>query len=202
MPKKDYLFALIVGFITALFFRLILLNTATQLAYGGIRLPLWSLFIILPAAQYTAYLIALRFFQRFATLRELGRFGIVGLMNFSVDTGIVSELRTRTGISIEDPRIIWLLLVGTSIAILNSYFWQRTWTFREKAPPSRKEFMLFVFVTLVGIGINIGFAYITILSLSPLGLFTEPRLLVVSKVAATAISLFWNFFGYKFFVFA
>ncbi len=202
MPKKDHLFPVVIGLITAFFFRLILLNTLTPLRYGGIHLPLWSLFIIFPIGQYTAYLVALKFFQRLPTFRELGRFGIVGIMNFSVDTGIVSELRTRAGISVEDPRIVWLLLTATSIAILNSYFWQRTWTFREKAPPSRKEFMLFVFVTLVGIAINTGFAYATILSLSPLGLFTEPRLLVVSKVAATAISLFWNFFGYKFFVFA
>jgi hypothetical protein len=48
MFKKDYIYAGVIGFITAFFASLIFINSETPLGYGSVKLPLWSLFIILP----------------------------------------------------------------------------------------------------------------------------------------------------------
>jgi len=199
--RNDCNIAAVIGFITAVFITPILVFSETPLAYGSVSLPIWSLFLILPIGEYVAYIIASKLFSHVMALRQLGRFGIVGLMNFSVDTGIVYTLQYYTGISLDDPRILYLFVVSGSLAIVNSYFWQRTWTFSEKAPPSTKEFIGFLMITLLSIGINSGVAFWAGTFLLRLDIIAESRVLGASKIIATAVSLFWNFFGYKLFVF-
>lgn len=201
MFKKDFVYAAIIGFITAVFLTPILIYSETPLAFGSFILPFWALFIILPAGEYAAYVVASSLFSQIAALKQLGRFGIVGLMNFCVDTGIVYMLQHYTGIGINDNRIIYLFLISTSIAIVNSYFWQRTWTFSETAPPSTKEFIGFVLVTLGSIVINSSVAFFAGRFLLQINIIAASRVLGLSKIIATAISLIWNFLGYKFFVF-
>ena len=199
--RNDCNIAAVIGFITAVFITPILVFSETPLAYGSVSLPIWSLFLILPIGEYVAYIIASKLFSHVMALRQLGRFCIVGLMNFSVDTGIVYTLQYYTGISLDDPRILYLFVVSGSLAIVNSYFWQRTWTFSEKAPPSTKEFIGFLMITLLSIGINSGVAFWAGTFLLRLDIIAESRVLGASKIIATAVSLFWNFFGYKLFVF-
>lgn len=201
MLKKDFLYAAIIGFITAIFATPIFIYSETPLAYGSFGLPLWSLFVILPVGEYIAYTIASGLFSHITALRQLGRFGIVGGMNFSVDTGIVYTLQRYTGIATIDPKIIYLFIFASVIAIINSYFWQRTWTFAEKAPPSPKEFMGFVTITVLGIAINTTVAFMVANVLTNLHIVAATRILAASKIAAITVSLFWNFLGYKFFVF-
>lgn len=199
--RNDYTIAAIIGFITAVFVTPILVFSDTPLAYNGFSIPLWSLFIILPVGEYVAYVIASKLFSHITALRQLGRFGIVGLMNFSVDTGIVYTLQYYTGIGLDDPRILYLFVASGAVAIVNSYFWQRTWTFSEKTAPSSKEFIGFLVVTLLSIAINSGVAFLAGNFILRLDVIAEGRVLGASKVIATAVSLFWNFFGYKLFVF-
>lgn len=193
--KKDYWYAAVVGLITAFFIRLIFINSELPLP-----IPFWSLFIILPILEFVAYVVASRLFAHILALKQLGRFGIVGLMNFSVDTGILTSLSIATGI-FSGPRLTPLNIVSGTIAILNSYFWQRTWTFSEKAPPSKKEFFFFIFITVIGIGLNTLLVILLTVIIPPFEYLTPTRLEVVAKVGATLVSLFWNFFGYKFIVF-
>ena len=201
MLKKDFISAAVVGFITAVFMIPILVFSETPLAYSDLTLPLWSLFLIVPIGEYAAYIVASKLFSHITALKQLGRFGIVGLMNFCVDTGIVYTLQYYTGIGINDPRILYLFVMSASVAIVNSYFWQRNWTFSEKAPPTAKEFMGFLFVTILSIGINSGVAFVVGNILLGLNVIAASRVLGASKVIATVVSLFWNFFGYKFIVF-
>jgi len=200
MFKKDSVYALVIGLITAFFASLILINTATPLRIGSIDLPLWTLFITLPIVEYIAYVIASGLFSHVLALKQLGRFGIVGLMNFSVDVGILSALSARTGIY-GGVAIIPLNMISVVVAIINSYYWQRNWTFAEKAPPTRKEFTKFVVITLIGIAINSLLVYFFLEFVMPGGVLTPARLEVVAKIGATVVSLFWNFLGYKFLVF-
>lgn len=199
--RNDYYIAAVVGFVTAVFVTPILIFSDTPLAYGDFTLPLWSLFVILPFGEYVAYSIASGLFSHIIALKQLGRFGIVGLMNFSVDTGIVYTLQYYTGIGIDNPRILYLFVISGSVAIVNSYFWQRNWTFSEKALPTAKEFMGFLIVTIFSIGINSGVAFVAGNILLGLDVIAASRVLGASKVIATIISLFWNFAGYKLFVF-
>jgi len=201
MFKKDYLYAGIIGLITAFFGRLLLINNEVTLAYGGFSLPLWSLFVILPVAEYIAYIIASRLFSHILFLKQLGRFGIVGLMNVCVDIGIATTLRRAYDIDPKSAEMLPILVIASAIAIVNSYFWQRMWTFAEKAPPSSKEFITFVIVTLIGLGLNTAVSVAIIQGVGALSVLSPDRIVTISKIAATAVSLFWNFLGYKFIVF-
>ncbi|MEK7631099.1 MAG: GtrA family protein [Patescibacteria group bacterium] len=201
MFKKDYLYAAVIGLVTAFFGRLLLINNEVTLAYGGFSLPLWSLFIILPIAEFVAYIIASKLFSHILFLKQLGRFGIVGLMNVCVDIGIATTLRRAYEIDPKSAEMLPILVVASAIAIINSYFWQRMWTFAEKAPPSSKEFIAFVVVTLVGLGLNTVVSVAIIHGVGALDALSADRILTISKIAATAVSLFWNFLGYKFIVF-
>lgn len=204
MFKKDFLYAGFIGLITAFFATPILYYSADQswtFTAGPISFPIWWLFIALPVLEYLGYMIAAKLFSHISALRQLGRFGIVGLMNFCTDTGIATFLTTWFGVDPESRDVIPFLVVGTTVAILNSYFWQRSWTFGEKKPPSRREFIGFVVVTLVGLVINTTVTFLAIHAVASIGLSNNAEILTVAKVAATAISLFWNFLGYKFFVF-
>ncbi|KKU50686.1 MAG: hypothetical protein UX74_C0042G0004 [Parcubacteria group bacterium GW2011_GWA2_47_10b] len=58
MLKKDYWYAAIIGLITAFFARLILLNNATTLAFGGILISPWWLFVLFPVGEMIAYIVA------------------------------------------------------------------------------------------------------------------------------------------------
>jgi putative flippase GtrA len=201
MFRKDYVYAGVIGFITAIFLMPILIYSETPLAFGGVTIPLWALFIVLPLGEYAAYVVASQLFSQITALKQLGRFGIVGLMNFSIDTGIVYMLQHYTGIELQDRRMLYLFIISTSTAIVNSYFWQRTWTFSETKAPTAKEFMGFLIVTLLSIVINSSVAFLAAQSLLGLNILAESRVLGASKIIATAVSLFWNFLGYKFFVF-
>ncbi len=202
MFKKDYLYAGVIGIVTAFFGRLLLINNEVSLAYGSFSLPLWSLFLILPIAEFFAYIIASKLFSHILFLKQLGRFGIVGLMNVCVDIGIATTLRRAYNIDpLNITDMLPVLMLASSIAIVNSYFWQRMWTFAEKAPPTRKEFIAFVVVTLIGLGVNTAVSFVIIYSVGAFGVLSADRVLTISKIAATAVSLFWNFLGYKFIVF-
>jgi putative flippase GtrA len=201
MFKKEYLYTLLSGLITAFFAVVILINTEISfIKIAWISIPIGALFIILPIGEYVGYLVASRLFASRAGLKQLAKFGIVGVMNFSVDTGILTTLSHKTGI-FEGTGLIPLNIISSAIAIVNSYFWQRRWTFTEKAPPTRREFFTFVAVTVIGIILNSFIVFVLTTAINPFDGFTPARLEVAAKIAATMISLFWNFLGYKFIVF-
>ena len=204
MFKKDFVLAGVIGFITAVFATPILYysnDSSWVFSRFGISFPIWYIYIILPFAEYIGYIVASKLFSHILALRQLGRFVITGLMNFCVDAGSGIFLSQLFQIDIKSDGFIPFLVFTSEIAIVNSYLWLRTWTFGEKTKPTRKEFIAFLMVTLVGLGINITATKIAIHSFGVFNLANSAQLLSVSKVAATAISLFWNFLGYKFFVF-
>ena len=200
MTKKDYKIIALLGFITAVFLSVILVNTSIHLSFRGYTFPLWTLYFLLPFLEISAYAIASRFFRHFAVLRQAGRFGIVGFMNFSIDTGILSFLSRMTGIY-KGIGIIPLNLISVTIAIFNSYFWNRSWTFENQANPSGKEFYKFLAITIGGIFINSALVYVFTTYIPPFGGVTPERLEILVKIASVSVALFWNFLGYKLIVF-
>ena len=203
MVKKDFVFAAVIGLVTAAFASPLLYfaNDRNLIVRGfGFEVSVLWLFVVLPVAEYIGYIIASKLFSHVLILRQLGRFGIVGVMNFCVDTSIVTIFAELRGIDPETSAIIPYLIFATSVAIVNSYFWQRSWTFAEKAPPSRKEFIGFVMITVLGIAINTTVTFILLSTFAKL-FANNAQLISVAKIGATGISLFWNFLGYKFFVF-
>jgi len=127
---------------------------------------------------------------------------VIGFMNTAIDFAVLNLLMWATGIY--SGRWIFLLNIGSvMVAVFNSYFWNKYWTFKARdAKETKKEFLQFVLVTLVGMLINssIVFGITTIVPLNFLGIGKEVWA-NLAKVAATGFSLIWNFIGYKFIVF-
>ncbi len=135
---------------------------------------------------------------------QLAKFAVVGAMNTAVDFAVLNFLLWATGIY-SGRWIILLNAIAFTAAVINSYIWNKFWTFRAEettqAGVVTKEFSQFLIVSLIGMGINSGIVYGITTFIPPI-LGIGPEFWAnFAKLAATGASLVWNFIGYKFIVF-
>jgi putative flippase GtrA len=132
--------------------------------------------------------------------KQIVKFGIVGAINTGVDLGILNILIFTTGIT---SGIGFTLFKGISfiIAVTNSYFLNKLWTFKVAPNRDFKELIKFLLVGIVGLIINVATASIIVnLIKSPTGI--SPQLWAnIGAIAAVFVAMTWNFCGYKFLVF-
>ncbi len=129
------------------------------------------------------------------------KFAIIGGFNTVVDFGILNLLSWGTGIT-SGNGLIPLNIISFSVAVVNSYVLNKRWTFHDQATgDTGRKFSLFLLVSLIGVVINTVVLRIVTTNIDPMFDLSPQLWLNVGKAAATAISLVWNFVGYKFFVF-
>ncbi|MBU1563790.1 GtrA family protein [Patescibacteria group bacterium] len=138
------------------------------------------------------------FSQKF--IKQFSKFVVIGFINTALDFAILNLLMWWTGIY-SGSWIILLNIVSFSIAVFNSYFWNKYWTFKDKDKIEAKEFSQFVIVTLIGLAINSSIIFEVTTLISPMFGLSPELWANLAKAAATGFSLIWNFAGYKFFVF-
>lgn len=121
-------------------------------------------------------------------VRQFVKFGLVGASSTVIDWGIYLLL-TRFG------HLYYLMakILSFAVAVLNSYYWNRRWTFRSQDPQKLREFIKFLSIAFVGVVVNATIMYIAVEYL---------RLRdVYGLVIATAVVTFWNFLANKFYTF-
>ena len=145
-------------------------------------------------------------------VRQFGKFVIVGVINTGVDFLVLNIEIKITGIT-SGGSIFILNAISFSIATVNSYFLNKFWTFQDKGQTGQTaKFSQFLAVSFVGIVINSAIVYLMTTFITPFFGISAILALVagknvnqlwanVTKLAATAISLIWNFIGYKIWVF-
>ncbi len=137
-------------------------------------------------------------------IRQFSKFVVIGLMNTAIDFSILNLLMWQTGIY-KGKWIILLNAIAFTVAVINSYFWNKYWTFRAKEADEpgeiAKEFSQFIVVTLIGLAINSGIVYGVTTFIPPFFGLSLELWANLAKAAATGLSLIWNFIGYKFIVF-
>lgn len=116
------------------------------------------------------------------------KFIIVGVANFLVDLGILTLLNSVFG---------WPLLLSNTISyscgVINSFLLNQYWTFKQKQKFISGNFLKFVLVNLLSLGINNLAIYI-------LGeLYGMEN--IWAKLIATMFSFIVNFAGSKLFIF-
>lgn len=123
------------------------------------------------------------------------RFALIGGINTVIDFGILFFL-VFIGLDKIPSNFI-----STSVAFIFSFFANKTFTFKSKGGNAKREFGLFIAVTIFGLWV---LQPIVISAMSAaLASFTvaEPAILFIAKLAATLVSLVWNYIMYSRFVF-
>lgn len=202
MKKLDLLLALIIGEVCAWLMWLIAKNLAIEVpAIGAVSQYLNYLPVIFPLLCAVGLVIAHILSKAIAVIYQVAKFVLVGGMNFLIDMGVLNFLVFYTGIAAGAAQSGFKAL-SFSVAVINSYFWNKFWTFkRESTEGAGKEFLQFLIVSVIGFGINLSIDYAVVNMISPFGGVGEKTWAQFGALVAAVISLFWNFLGYKFVVF-
>ncbi len=188
---RDYRLVLVVGFLVGW----LVLVPAKNLGYA-LSAPLVTGSVV----GFTLFApLALWILKRLArswdVLERFGKFAAVGTLNSLIDIAVLNALIGVTGIVV-GWWFVGFKCVSFVVAKVNSYFWNKFWTFESRTKVSIKEYLTFTAFTLVGAGINIGVASILVNVVgSPAGM--DPKWWVnISAVIAIFIGLTWNFLTY------
>lgn len=123
------------------------------------------------------------------------RFGIVGTINTALDFGILFIL-THFGLPTLAANFI-----STTTAFSFSFFANKHFTFRSSGGNLRRQVGLFLAVTLFGLWVLQPIVIVVVQALVR-GMHLDPALsLFIAKLAATGVSLVWNYLFYSRLVF-
>ena len=132
---------------------------------------------------------------------QLSKFGLVGVANTVVDLGIYNLFIFITDIS-TGYLISVFKCFSVLAAIINSYMWNKFWSFDKKETGNlSEEFTQFLLISLIGLLLNVGItSFVVNVVGAPSGV-ADKTWANVGGLAASILVLTWNFVGYKFFVF-
>ena len=131
-------------------------------------------------------------------IQQFVKFGMVGVLNTAIDFLTLNFLTYATNIY-QGNGLIPLNGAAFLAATAHSYFWNRAFVF-GRSGTSHTRFLPFLVITLTGGLLNtLVLRFAVDLELTT-GL-SRLQHLNAAKLMATAVSMVWNFLGYKFFVF-
>ena len=199
--KSDILSSLILGELVAVFLLLISKNLEHDIPILDILVKSkWLVFFLVPLLATFGVYSTFRLGRRNPLFFQFGKFLTIGLSNTSIDFGILNLLMFLTNI---ESGYIYSLFKAVSflVAVINSYFWNKFWTFENTGTAIGKEVLQFITISGIGFGINVIVASFIVNVIGSVG-GISPRLWAnIGAFAAILISVFWNFTGYKFIVF-
>ncbi|MBU0546669.1 GtrA family protein [Patescibacteria group bacterium] len=197
MKKRDFIASIIIGEVCGLIIFFI----------AGPLIPLsfkkfTNLFpIILPILSVLGVWFISLFETKMPVIFQAGKSFLVGILNTFIDLGILTILMEKFQIFVG---LYYVLFKATSFAVatLNSYFWNRTWTFEKKGSGTNlKETSKFYLITAGGFLINLAVSSFFVNFLGPMFGITAKLWAYVGAIAAVFLGFIWNFVGYKFIVF-
>ena len=135
------------------------------------------------------------------TLNQLWKTLVTNASSAGIDYGILFLLSELTGIT-RGNWIIPLNAVSFTIATLNSYHFNKNWSFGDRSEFEHgKKFSLFLIVSIIAVVINTTIVRVVTTNVHPWFNLSPIIWLLASKSMASIFSFSWNFFGYKFIVF-
>ncbi|MDW3197570.1 MAG: GtrA family protein [Cytophagales bacterium] len=113
-------------------------------------------------------------------LFKLLKFGLVGLSGMAIDFGATYLLK-------EHAKLHKYIAngVGFSLAATNNFYWNKVWTFEDTNVEVTQQYLSFVIVSLIGLGIN-----------TLVLIVLEKRMEVnfyFAKIVAIMVVVLWNF---------
>lgn len=123
------------------------------------------------------------------------KFGVVGASGFVIHGGLLYLLRDVVGINQFVANIIGFIAAASS-----NYFLNRWWTFRSKEKQMGVEYLKFILVSVVGLGINSGTLWVMSQLVPEWTGEGDPRFYLL-WIVAVGVTTMWNFFGNMLFTF-
>jgi putative flippase GtrA len=210
LEKKDLTFGFLAGFLIGLLF-LPVLNAAKPALFSQINLFIIPFFLI---ATPLGLAIANTLGKKMPIIWQIGKFGVTGILNALVDLGFLTlitlVLRNYFFIDSESIAIKFMPFItfyslykalSFIIANINSYYWNKHWTFQKNGSQKKSSFMQFFIVSLIGFITNVLAASLAF-KLAAMSIhFNTDQAGLIGAVAGSVFGLAWNFMGYKFIVF-
>lgn len=195
MKKSDAIIAAIIGFINGTVFYGISKVVEIEIPY------LWLLPLVFPPLAVLVMFVVSLIGKRFLAILQVARFFLVGTLNTFVDLGILNGLILISGIA-AGPFYSVFKGISFLIATLNSYLWNKHWTFGKRGEVfAPKEYSKFLIVVIIGFFINVGIASFVVNIIGPqFGMGTK-MWANVGAFTAVLVAWIWNFLGSKFVVF-
>ncbi|MGH7886172.1 MAG: GtrA family protein [Thermodesulfobacteriota bacterium] len=203
MTKRDYINSIIVGEIIALFFLILLFTLRAEIPEKLTFILELRLFFpfIFPLLGFAVINISSSIGKRWFIVSQLGKFCFVGLSNFMVDFGILNLLIYFTG---HDKGILFSVFKGISFifALINSYTWNKFWTFESVETKSVfRQFLKFFSVISAGLVVNVAIASFVVNKYGSSVAVSSTLWANFGALISLVFTVLWNFFGLRFFVF-
>lgn len=208
MNKKDYIFGVSAGLLIGVL-ALPVIKAVKPAIYGKFALLIVPFFLIgTPFGLIVANYIG----RKISVIWQIGKFGVIGVLNTLVDWGVLAILifsfRKYLSIDSKDLFIAGIAFyslykaVSFIVANINSYYWNKYWTFASGvAEKTKTEFLQFFLVSILGFAINVGIATYVFDYIHPVGGLNFDQWGIIGAAIGSVVGLGWNFIGYKFIVF-
>jgi putative flippase GtrA len=204
MRRRDILACLILGEASALILcSLALFWNLPESLLLGTRLAL----VGAPLGALGVVYLGVRLGRRWSFLGSGSKFVVVGGSNTFIDLGILNLFMYATGV-VAGPLYAIFKAAGFVVAVVNSYLWNRNWSFASwrdnglRTPTGwGKQFSVFTLVTTAGLVLNTGVATLLVLLGPPTPVFSSLQWANAAAVLALIVSTLWNFFAYRSLVF-
>jgi len=196
VSKKDYFLVAIIGFVSGLLILPIVKNINFNLtAIRGVAIVI-ALTVLAVIALWVAKIIS----GKIPMILQIAKFVATGVLNTLLDIGVLNLLMFVFAVTSGSS---YSIFKGASfiVANINSYFWNKHWTFGSNKSATTKEFGQFFAVSFVGFLINTGIASLVVNFINPINGISMTLWANIGAIVATLASLVWNFLGYKFIVF-
>lgn len=121
-------------------------------------------------------------------LAQFMKFGVVGVIAFAIDYGLLAFCTEVVGLN-----YLVSATIGFIVSVVFNYFASMHYVFTHRDDLSRRrEFVIFVFLSLVGLGLNDGCMWV--------GVELLGAHYLIMKFFATAVVALWNFGTRKYFL--
>lgn len=123
------------------------------------------------------------------------KFCVVGLSNLLIDYSISYVLTFHF-------KLWWVLaqMISFSVAVTNSFFWNRRWTFQAHGGNNHKQqYAMFFTVNIIGLVLNLAIMKAVFFAFTGSWHGQPPEKIdwVIAKMSATVIVVLWNFLANK-----
>ena len=205
--RRDFKFSITAGFLIGLL-SMPVIKAAKPTLYESIFYTIIPFFTI---ATPLGAIIAFKISKKISIVWQLAKFIVIGVLNTVVDLGFLSLLsfmmKSYFDIDSKDAFLLgvtfYSLYKGLSfiVANVNSYYWNKYWTFQGNDKKTSSEIIQFFIVSLIGFFINIATASYVFGSINPIGGLNSDQWGLIGAAVGSIAGLLWNFVGYKLWVF-